>query len=94
MFDVTPTSLAHIKAGKLRPLGVTTTEPLPFLPDVPTIDSFLKGYEAAGWIGFGVPRGTPPEIIATLNKQTNAAVLDPTIQQRLADLGAVAVPPS
>jgi hypothetical protein len=49
---------------------------------VPTIDSFLKGYEAAGWIGFGVPRGTPPEIIATLNKQTNAAVLDPTIQQR------------
>jgi tripartite-type tricarboxylate transporter receptor subunit TctC len=44
MFDVTPTSLAHIKAGKLRPLGVTTTEPLPFLSDVPTIDSFLKGY--------------------------------------------------
>src|SRR5262249_42973256 len=51
MFDVTPTSLPFIKAGKLRPLGVTTTEPLPFLPDVPTIDSVLKGYEAAGWIG-------------------------------------------
>jgi len=94
MFDVTPTSLPLIKAGKLRPLGVTTTEPLAFLPDVPTIDSFLKGYEASGWIGFGVPRGTPPEIIATLNKQTNAAVLDPTIQQRFADLGALAVPPS
>src|SRR5437660_114628 len=62
MFDVTPTSLAHIKAGKLRPLGVTTIERLPFLPDVPTIDSFLKGYEAAAWIGFGVPKGTPPEI--------------------------------
>ncbi len=94
MFDVTPTSLPLIKAGRLRPLGVTTTEPLSFLPDVPTIDSFLKGYEASGWIGFGVPKGTPPEIIATLNKQTNAAVLDPNIQKRFADLGAVAVPPS
>src|SRR5258708_21936436 len=94
MFDVTPTSLPQINAGKLRPLGVTTTEPLPFLPDVPTIDSFLKGYEAAGWIGFGVPKGTPPEIIATLNKQTNAALLDPSIKQRFADLGALAVAPN
>jgi tripartite-type tricarboxylate transporter receptor subunit TctC len=48
----------------------------------------------AGWIGFGVPKGTPPEIIATLNKQTNALVLDPYIQQRFADLGAVVVPPN
>jgi tripartite-type tricarboxylate transporter receptor subunit TctC len=94
MFDVMPTSLPQIKAGKLRPLGVTTTEQLPFLPDVPTIDSFLKGYEAAGWIGFGVPKGTAPEIIATLNKHTNAAVLDPNIKQRFADLGAVVVPPN
>src|ERR1700737_1169010 len=94
MFDVTPTSLPQIKAGKLRALGVTTTERLPFLPDGPTIDSFLKGYEAAGWIGFGVPMGTPHEIIATLNKQTNAAVLDANIKQRFADLGAVAVPPN
>jgi tripartite-type tricarboxylate transporter receptor subunit TctC len=94
MFDVTPTSLPHIKAGTLRPLGVTTTERLAFLPDVPTIDSFLKGYEAAGWIGFGAPKGTPPEIIATLNRETNAAVLDPNIRQRFADLGAVAVPPN
>src|ERR1700738_783653 len=94
MFDVTPTSLPQIKAGKLRALGVTTTERLPFLPDVPTIDSFLKGYEAAGWIGFGVPKGTPSEIIATLNKQTNAAVLDSNIKQRFADLGALAVPPT
>jgi tripartite-type tricarboxylate transporter receptor subunit TctC len=94
MFDVTPTSLPHIKSGKLRPLGVTTVERLAFLPDVPTIDSFLKGYEAAGWIGFGVPRGTPAEIIATLNKVTNAAVLDATIRQRFAELGAVAVAPN
>jgi len=54
----------------------------------------LKGYEAAGWIGFGVPKGTPPEIIATLNQQTNAAVLDPNIKQQVATLGAVAVPPN
>jgi tripartite-type tricarboxylate transporter receptor subunit TctC len=94
MFDVTPTSLPQIKAGRLRPLGVTTTERLPFLPDVPTIDSFLKSYEAAAWIGFGVPKGTPPEIIAMLNKQTNSAMLDPNIQQRFADLGVVAVPPN
>ena len=94
MFDVTVTALPQIKAGKLRPLGVTTLQRLPFLPDVPTIDSHLKGYEAAGWIGFGAPKGTPPEVIATLNKQTNAAVLDPTIKKRFIDLGAVAVAPS
>jgi tripartite-type tricarboxylate transporter receptor subunit TctC len=94
MFDVTITSLPQIKAGKLRPLGVTTLEPLPFLPEVPTIDSVLKGYEAAGWIGVGGPNGTPPEIIAAINKQTNAALLDPTIKKRIADLGAETVAPN
>ncbi|HEY7247109.1 MAG TPA: tripartite tricarboxylate transporter substrate binding protein [Xanthobacteraceae bacterium] len=94
MFDVTPTALPQIRAGTLRPLGVSTTERLAFLPDVPTIDSFLPGYEASGWIGFGAPRGTPAEVIATLNRGTNAAVLDPNIRQRFADIGAVAVPPS
>src|SRR6266699_984885 len=94
MFDVTPTALPQIKGGKLRPLGVTTLERLPFLPDVPTVDSYLKGYEAAGWIGIGAPRGTPPDIIAILNKHTNAAVLDPTIKQRFSDLGAIAVAPN
>jgi tripartite-type tricarboxylate transporter receptor subunit TctC len=94
MFDVTPTALPQIRGGKLRPLGVTTKERLPFLPDVPTIDSYLKGYEAAGWIGFGAPKGTPPEIIAALNKLTNAAVLDATIRQRFNDLGAIAAEPN
>jgi tripartite-type tricarboxylate transporter receptor subunit TctC len=94
MFDVTVTALPQIKAGKLRPLGVTTTERLPFLPDVPTVDSFLKGYEAAGWIGVGAPKGTPPEIIAVLNKQLNASLLDPTIKKRITDLGAVVEPPN
>jgi len=94
MFDVTVTALPQIKAGKLRPLGVTTLEPLPFLPDVPTIDSTIKGYEAAGWIGVGTPKGTPPEIIATLNKLTNEAVRDATIKQRFADLGAIVATPN
>ena len=75
MFDVTPTSLSHIKAGKLRPQGVTTQSGF-FLPDVPTIDSFIKGYEAAAWIGFGVPKGTPPEIIA--NQRGRARCEHPT----------------
>lgn len=94
MFDVTPTSLPQIKAGRIRPLGVTTLQRLSFLPDVPTVDSVLKGYEAAGWIGFGAPRATPPEVIATLSKTINLAVVDPAIKQRLADLGAVAAEPN
>ena len=55
--------------------------------DVPTIDSFLKGYEAVAWIGFGVPKGTPPEIVARLNKEVNAALADPKVSARMADLG-------
>jgi tripartite-type tricarboxylate transporter receptor subunit TctC len=94
MFDVTVTALPQIRAGTLRPLGVTTLERLPFLPDVPTVDSVLKGYEAAGWIGVGAPKDTPPEIVAALNRQTNMLVLDPTFRKRLADLGAVAAPPN
>jgi len=94
MFDVTPTALPQVKGGKTRALGVTTLQRLPSLPDVPTIDSTVKGYEATAWIGFGAPRGTPPEVIATLNKQLNAALGDATIKQRLADLGAAASEPS
>jgi tripartite-type tricarboxylate transporter receptor subunit TctC len=94
MFDVTVTALPQVRGGKLRALGVTTTQRLPFLPDVPTVDSYLKGYEAAGWIGFGAPKGTPPEIIATLSKQLNVLVQDPLIKKRIEDLGAVVEPPN
>ncbi len=93
MFDVTVTAMPQIRAGKLRPLGVTTLQRLSFLPEVPTIDSVLKGYEAAGWIGVGAPKGTPPEIVAALNKQTNAMVLDAVFKKRIEDLGAVVAPP-
>jgi tripartite-type tricarboxylate transporter receptor subunit TctC len=89
MFDVTPSSLPHIKAGKLRPLATTLKERLDVLPDVPSLAEFLPGYEAAGWIGFGVPKGTPAEIIDKLNKAFNAAVTDAAIKARLNDLGGI-----
>ena len=94
MFDVTPSSLPQIKAGKLRPLGVTTPQPLDVLPGVPPIAQFLPSYEAFGWIGFGAPKGTPPEIVATLNKAFNAALADANVKARLADLGGIEMEPN
>lgn len=94
MFDVTPSSLPHIKAGKLRPLAVTTPERMDVLPNVPAMAEFLPGYEAFGWIGFGAPKGTPAPVIDELNKQINAAVAEFQVKQRLLDLGAQVMPPS
>jgi tripartite-type tricarboxylate transporter receptor subunit TctC len=88
MFDVVISSIGHIRAGKLRPLGVTTAGRLEVLPDVPPISDFLPGYEASSWDGIGAPANTPPEIVGILNKQVNAALADPTFKARLADLGA------
>ena len=89
MFDVTPTALPQIKAGKLRALAVTTKARLDALPDVPSLSDFLPGYEAEGWLGMGAPAGTPQAIIDTLNKQINAALADDKIKQRLTDIGVV-----
>jgi tripartite-type tricarboxylate transporter receptor subunit TctC len=94
MFDVTPSSVPHIKAGKLRPLAVTTTTRLDVLPDVPVMADFLPGYEASAWIGFGVPKNTPAAIIDTLNQAFNAAIADAAIKARLAELGAMVMPPN
>jgi len=94
MFDVTPSSLPHIQAGKLRALAVTTPERLDILPDLPPMAQFLPGYEAFGWIGFGAPKGTPVEIIAALNKAVNAAIVDPNVRGRLLDLGALVMSPN
>jgi len=94
MFDVTPSSLPHIRDGKLRPLAVTTPERVGFLPGVPAMAEFLPGYEAFGWIGFGAPKGTPVPIIDLLNKNINAAVADPAIKGRLTDLGGLVMPPN
>jgi tripartite-type tricarboxylate transporter receptor subunit TctC len=92
MFDVTPSSLPHIRDGKLRPLAVTTPERVDFLPGLPAVAEFLPGYEAFGWIGFGAPKDTPSPIITVLNKGINDAVADPTIKGRLTDLGGLVMP--
>ncbi|MGA8226938.1 MAG: tripartite tricarboxylate transporter substrate binding protein [Xanthobacteraceae bacterium] len=89
MFDNMPSSIEHIRAGKLRALGVTTAKRSPALPDVPTVADTVPGYEASAWFGMGAPKGTPPEAVNKLNKAINAALADPNIQARLADLGGI-----
>ncbi len=88
MFDPVASSIGYIRAGQLRPLGVTTAARIDALPDVPSIGDFVPGYEASGWDGIGGPANTPPEIVAKLNKEVNAALADPTFKARIADLGA------
>jgi tripartite-type tricarboxylate transporter receptor subunit TctC len=92
MFDNVPTSAPHIKAGKLRGLAVTSAEPSEALPDLPTIADVLPGYEASAWYGLGVPKGTPPEVVDTLNKAMNAILADPKAQARFKELGASLLP--
>jgi tripartite-type tricarboxylate transporter receptor subunit TctC len=87
MFDATPSSLPHIRAGKLRPLAVTTATRVEILPDVPTVGEFVPGYEASVWWGVGAPKATPAEIVEKLNNEINAGLADPKIKARLADLG-------
>jgi tripartite-type tricarboxylate transporter receptor subunit TctC len=88
LFDVTPTALPQVRSGKLKALAVTSAERLAELPDVPAIGEFLKGYEATAWTGMGAPKNTPSEVLAILNKEINAALADPEINKRLAELGA------
>jgi tripartite-type tricarboxylate transporter receptor subunit TctC len=90
MFADTPSSIEHIKAGKLRALAVTTTARSEILPEVPTVSEFLPGFEAGNWFGIAAPKNTPPEIIDKLNKEINVALADPKIKARLAGLGATA----
>jgi tripartite-type tricarboxylate transporter receptor subunit TctC len=87
MFGALPTSLGYIKSGKLRALAVTSATRQDLLPGVPAMTEFLPGYEASGWYGVVVPKGTPPEIVAALNKAINAALADPAVRKRFAELG-------
>jgi tripartite-type tricarboxylate transporter receptor subunit TctC len=87
MFGVMPASLGYIRAGKLRALAVTSAARQEILPDVPALSEFFPGYEANGWYGIGAPKATPTEIIEKLNKEINAALADPVMRGRLADLG-------
>ena len=87
MFAVPASSIEHIRAGKLRALAVTTATRSEALPDIPTVGDFVPGYEASAWFGIGAPKNTPAEIVDKLNKEINAALADPKIKARLADLG-------
>lgn len=91
-FDNMPSSISHIKAGKLRALGVTTEKRNPQLPDVPAIGETVPGYEASAFFGFGVPHGTPKAIVDRLNKEINAAFQDKDMMAKLEQLGGVPIP--
>jgi len=93
-FDNLPSSIQHIKAGKLRALAVTTAKRSDELPDVPTVAETVPGYEASAFFGFGVPHGTPKEIVDRLNAEINLALKDPAILAKLKDLGGTPIPGS
>ena len=86
-FDGIVSSIPHIKAGRLRALGVSTAARIDILPDLPTVGEFVPGYEATGTQGIGAPRNTPVEIIDTLNRAINAGLADPKLKARILDLG-------
>jgi tripartite-type tricarboxylate transporter receptor subunit TctC len=87
LFTGVATAIEYIRAGSLRALGVTTSTVA--LPDIPTVSEFVPGYEASVWYGLGAPKNTPAEIVDKLNKEINAALADPKLKARLADLGGV-----
>ena len=92
LFDNLPGSIGHIKTGKVRALGVTAAKRVPSLPDVPTIAETVPGYEASVFYGMAAPKGTPPEVVATLNSAVNAVLADPKLQTRMAELGGEPMP--
>jgi tripartite-type tricarboxylate transporter receptor subunit TctC len=87
LFATTPGTTDYIKTGKLRALAVTTAARAEVLPDVPTVAEFVPGYEASQWYGLAAPRNTPPEIVDRLNREINAALADPKMKARFADIG-------
>jgi tripartite-type tricarboxylate transporter receptor subunit TctC len=94
MFDNMPSCLPHIKAGKLRALGVTTAKRSEALPDVPTVGDTVTGYEASAFFGMGAPKGTPADVIDRLNKEVNAALADQKTHAKLAEQGGIMIPGS
>jgi tripartite-type tricarboxylate transporter receptor subunit TctC len=94
MFDNIPSSLEHIRAGRLRPLGVSTTKRLDVLPDVPTVGEFVPGFETGAFAGLGAPKGTPADIIEMLNREVVVGLADPGVKGRVIGLGGIPLPAS
>jgi tripartite-type tricarboxylate transporter receptor subunit TctC len=92
VIEPVPAVVAFIKAGKLRPLGVSSKQRIAVLPDVPTIAEFLPGYEGSGWIGVGAPAHTPPYVIETLDHAVTAGLSDPKVKTQLLGLGVIPDP--
>jgi len=92
MFEGLTSSIGYLRAGKLRPLGVTSAKRSAALPDVPPIADVVPGYDAAGWFGLAAPKGTPAAIIDTLSKAVAAGLDDPAMKQKMASLGAAPMP--
>jgi tripartite-type tricarboxylate transporter receptor subunit TctC len=92
LFDNLPGSIGHIRNGKVRALGVTSSKRVPALPDVPTIAETVPGYEASVWYGMAAPKGTPPAVIDKLNHAVNTILSDPKVQGRLGELGGEPMP--
>jgi tripartite-type tricarboxylate transporter receptor subunit TctC len=90
-FDNLPASIEHIKAGKLRPLAVTTTVRSAALPNVPALGEILMGFDASAWIGVGAPKNTPARVINKLNAEINTALADDKLKARFADLSGISL---
>ena len=91
LFDNLPSSIGHIKNGKLRALAVTSQEREPSMPQLPTVGETVPGYEATAWFGVGMPKGTPREFIDRINAEVNRALADPKMRERLAELGGKSI---
>ena len=87
LFDNLPSSIGHIRQGRIRALAVTTTEPSPALPGVPPVAQTVKGYEASAWFGIGMPKGTPRDVVDKVNAEVQRALSDPAMLKKLEDLG-------
>jgi tripartite-type tricarboxylate transporter receptor subunit TctC len=94
MFDAMSSSIEHIRAGRLRALGVTTATKADALPEVPVVADVVPGYEVSNWFGFGMPRNTSADVVMTFNKAVNEAIADPKLKVRLAELGGILMPGS
>ena len=92
MIDSTTVSLQHVRSGRLRALVVTTTARVDSLPDIPTMNDFLPGYQASAWFGIGTTRNTPSDVVERLNAEINAGLSDAKIRARIAEQGGMLLP--